>query len=292
MQLNVKLSAHCPTGSASLSRRRPIGKGGPVPSRRRWLLAVGVVLLLLAAGAVALAVGLDSTGGHSRAADPAPTTTPDPTTAATTTSAAATPTGPPPFDRARYSIDDANSVWVVVDKLRPMNPIDYAPADLVDVGNGHQMRAEAAAPLQQMFADAAAQGLRLNVDSAYRSFEYQTNTFASGVARLGEAQALRGIAKPGYSEHQTGLAADIGGGGCEIDPCFATTAQGRWVAENAYRYGFVIRYPDGAERVTGYRYEPWHVRYVGVDLATEMRTEGVTTLEQFFGLPAAPSYAG
>jgi D-alanyl-D-alanine carboxypeptidase len=268
-----------------------------VPSRRRWFVAVGaVVLLLLAGGAVALVVGLGPSGAHSRAADPAPTTTPVPTTTSTTASTATpappTPTGPPPFDRTRYSIDDANSVWVVVDKLRPMNPIDYAPADLVDVGNGHQMRAEAAAALHQMFADAAAQGLRLNVDSAYRSYTYQQNTFASGVARLGEAQALRGIAKPGFSEHQTGLAADIGGGGCEIDPCFATTAQGQWVAENAYRYGFVIRYPDGAEGVTGYRYEPWHVRYLGVDLATEMRTEGVPTLEQFFGLPAAPSYAG
>ena len=267
-----------------------------MPSRRRWLLAVGVVVLLLAGGAVALVGGLGPTGAHSRAADPAPTTATAATSAAATTTATSTaapsPTGPPPFDRTQLSIDAADSIWVVVDKLRPMNPIDYAPADLVDVGNGHQMRAEAAAALQQMFGDAAAQGLRLNVDSAYRSYTYQQNTFASGVARLGEAQALRGIAKPGYSEHQSGLAADIGGGGCEIDPCFATTAQGRWVAENAYRYGFVIRYPDGAEGVTGYRYEPWHVRYVGVDLATEMRTEGVTTLEQFFGLPAAPNYAG
>ncbi|NYJ05646.1 M15 family metallopeptidase [Petropleomorpha daqingensis] len=274
-----------------------------MPSRRRWLVAVGaVVLLLLAGGAVALVVGLGPTGTHSQAADPPPPTTADPTTAdpttadpttaAPTTTALPSPTGPPPFDRTQNSIDEANSIWVVVDKLRPLNPIDYAPADLVDVGNGHQMRAEAAAALHQMFADAAAQGLRLDVDSAYRSYVYQQNTFASGVARLGEAQALRGIAKPGYSEHQTGLAADIGGGGCEIDPCFATTPQGQWVAQNAYRYGFVIRYPDGAEGVTGYRYEPWHVRYVGVALATEMRTEGVPTLEQFFALPAAPSYAG
>jgi D-alanyl-D-alanine carboxypeptidase len=292
MRLNAELLVRGRDPASLLFRRRSIGKGGPVPSRRRWFLAVGVVLVLLTGGAVALAVGLGPTGAHSRAADPAPTTMPAPTPAATTTSAAPTPTGPPPFDRARYSIDDATSIWVVVDKLRPMNPIDYAPADLVDVGNGHQMRAEAAAALQQMFADSAAQGLRLTVDSAYRSYPYQQNTFASGVARLGEAQALRGIAKPGYSEHQTGLTADIGGGGCEIDPCFATTAQGRWVAENGYRYGFVIRYPDGAEGVTGYRYEPWHVRYVGVDLATEMRTDGVTTLEQFFDLPAAPSYAG
>jgi len=262
-----------------------------VPSRRRWLVLVGVVGLLVLAGAVVV-VGFGPAGTDSRADPPVLPTSSSASVPTTTTTAAPSPTGPPPFDRTRYSIDGPDSIWVVVDKLRPMNPIDYAPADLVDVGGGHQMRAEAAAALHQMFADAAAQDLRLDVDSAYRSYTYQQNTFASGVARLGEAQALRGIAQPGYSEHQTGLTADIGGGGCAIDPCFASTAHGRWVAENAYRYGFVIRYPDGLEEVTGYRYEPWHVRYVGVDLATEMRTEGVPTLEQFFGLPAAPSYAG
>jgi D-alanyl-D-alanine carboxypeptidase len=275
---------------------RRIGEGGRVPSpsaRRRWPLVVGVVvLLLLSAGIVAVVVGLGPEGPPSLAADPAPATASPAAPPATRTLAPPSPIGPPPFDRTRYSIDDANSIWAVVDKLRPANPLDYAPADLVDVGGGHQLRAEAAAALDRMFADAAATGLRLDVDSAYRSYVYQQNTFASGVARLGEAQALRGIARPGFSEHQTGLAADIGGGGCEIEACFARTPEGRWVAANGYRYGFVIRYPDGAEGMTGYRYEPWHVRYVGVDLATEMRTEGVPTLEQFFGLPAAPSYAG
>jgi zinc D-Ala-D-Ala carboxypeptidase len=86
------------------------------------------------------------------------------------------------------------------------------------------------------------------------------------------------------------LAADIGGGGCDIETCFATTAEGRWVAANGHRYGYVIRYPEGAQGVTGFKFEPWHVRYVGVALATELHETGVATLEEFFGLPAAPAY--
>jgi D-alanyl-D-alanine carboxypeptidase len=266
-------------------------------------VTVAALLVLVAGGAWLLpGVGSAWTPDAGPSSSPAATSSPvasssvaatsSPVASPPTTTAAPSPTGPPPFDRTQHPIDDPASTWVVVDKLRPSNPLDYAPADLVDVGGGHQMRAESATALDRMFDDAAAAGLRLDVDSGYRSYAYQQNTFASGVARLGEQQALRGIARPGFSEHQTGLAADIGGGGCQIEQCFAGTAEGRWVAENAHRYGFVIRYPDGLEGITGYRYEPWHVRYVGVQLATEMRTEGVPTLEQFFGLPAAPDYAG
>jgi D-alanyl-D-alanine carboxypeptidase len=272
---------------------RTIREGGrvrPRSARRRRPLAAGLVLLLLLAGAtVAVEAGLGPAAPGERAGAAPPATTPP---VPATSSPAGPATSSPAFDRSRFSIDQAGSPWVVVDKLRPLDPLDHAPADLVDVGGGHQMRAEAAAALGRMFGDAAAVGLRLTVDSAYRSYAYQQRTFASAVARLGEAQALRASARPGYSEHQTGLTADIGGGGCQIEQCFAGTPEGRWVAENAYRYGFVIRYPDGAEAVTGYQYEPWHVRYVGAELATEMRSEGMATLEQFFGLPPAPGYAG
>ena len=201
----------------------------------------------------------------------APSPTPDPTPTPTPT-----PTEPA-FDTGQLSIDDPASSWVVVDKARPLAPLDFAPADLVAIG-GRQLRAEAAQAMQDMFAAAAAEGLRLSVQSAYRSYDYQVNTFRNQVAR------------PGYSEHQTGLAADIGGGGCDIESCFASTAEGRWVAANGYRFGYVIRYPEGLQEVTGYKYEPWHVRYVGVALATEMQRTGVPTLEQFFGLPPAPGY--
>jgi D-alanyl-D-alanine carboxypeptidase len=104
----------------------------------------------------------------------------------------------------------------------------------------------------------------------------------------GEALAAR----PGYSEHQTGLAADVSasGQGCVIQVCFAKTKAGKWLAANAWQYGFILRYPDGQTKTTGYQFEPWHFRYVGVQLATEMKSQNITVLEKFWNLPAAPAY--
>ena len=278
-----------------------IGRTRRSAGRRRGsaLRRVGVALLLLAVVAAAVAlVGGARSSGSSPTTDAAMTS---PSQVAPTTSPAATMTwssapattspAEPTFDRAQLSIDDPASIWAVVDKARPLAPLDYAPADLVPIG-GHELRAEAARAMTDMFAAAAAEGLTLNVQSAYRSYDYQVNTFRNQVARFGEARAEIQVARPGFSEHQTGLAADIGGGGCDIESCFATTAEGRLVAANGYRFGYVVRYPDGGQDVTGYKYEPWHVRYVGVELATEMHDTGVATLEEFFGLPAAPGYPG
>jgi D-alanyl-D-alanine carboxypeptidase len=255
--------------------------------RATSLLVAVLVLVAAAAGGVVLVRDRGTS-------DPAPVAAPSPVTAATptvpsTSAPAPSAPAPPPFDRAQLSIDDPTSTWVVVDKARPLTPLDYAPADLVPIG-GHELRAEAARAMQDMFAAAAAEGLTLSVQSAYRSYDYQVNTFRNQIARFGQTQAEIQVARPGFSEHQTGLAADLGGGGCDIETCFATTAEGRWVAANGPRFGFVVRYPDGAQGVTGYKYEPWHVRYVGVALATELQRTGVPTLEEFFGLPAAPGY--
>ena len=82
----------------------------------------------------------------------------------------------------------------------------------------------------------------------------------------------------------------MGGGGCGVEDCFGNTAEGKWVAANAYKYGFIIRYTSGKQQITGYRAEPWHIRYIGTDLSTEMQQKGALTLEEFFGLPAAPNY--
>ena len=223
-------------------------------------------------------------------ADPTPVATTSPAPAPSSPVAVPSTPAPPTFDRAQLSLDDPTSTWVVVDKARPLAPLDYAPTDLVPVGGGRQLRAEAAAAMDSMFAAAAAQGLTLTVQSAYRSYDYQVDTFANQVARFGEERAEIQVAKPGYSEHQTGLAADIGGGGCDIETCFATTAEGQWVVAHGAEFGYVVRYPDGKQDVTGFKYEPWHVRYVGIALATELQRTGVPTLEEFFGLPAAPGY--
>ena len=217
-------------------------------------------------------------------------------------SPAPTPTATPPgFDKTALSIDDPTSLWVVVDKLRPLKPSSYAPPDLalppvphVARAASSRMRSEAAAALQSMFATAATEGAgAMQIQNAYRSFVVQTNTHNSLVGSLGEARADAQSARPGYSEHQTGLAVDIAASPsrCDIQACFGQTPQGIWLAANAYRFGFLLRYPSDGQAVTGFVYEPWHYRYVGLALASRMHVTGATTLEEFFGLPAAPTYA-
>lgn len=188
------------------------------------------------------------------------------------------------FDKNKHSIDDPASIWVVVNKSRPLQPLSFAPDDLVDVGNGQVIRQAAAAALQEMINAAAAEGLELQPLSGYRSYQTQQTVYAREVATYGQAVADTQSAKPGHSEHQTGLVMDVGGGGCGIEDCFGDTAEGKWVAANAHKYGFIIRYPEGKASITGYRYEPWHIRYVGKDLAAEMKHVRIATLEEFFNL--------
>jgi D-alanyl-D-alanine carboxypeptidase len=207
----------------------------------------------------------------------------------------------PTFNKNLYSHTLASSIWVVVNKLNPLNPKDYVPADLVVPsvplrvpGNQTmQLRRVAAVAMEQMFAAAKGQGINLMLASGYRSYSYQTTLYNGYVATQGQAVADAQSARPGYSEHQTGLAADVEplSRNCEVEQCFATTPEGIWLAKNSYKFGFIIRYPQNGQNITGYEYEPWHIRYIGIPAATEMHNEGVTTLEQFFGYPPAPHYA-
>ena len=194
------------------------------------------------------------------------------------------------FDKNKYSHDDVTSIWVVVNKARPLNPKDYAPNDLVSVGGGQQMRKEAAGALTALIAAAKKEGLTISPLSGYRSYTTQVSVYGAEVKNYGQAQADSESARPGTSEHQTGLAVDVGGGGCGIDDCFGNTAEGKWLAANAYKYGFIIRYTADKQAITGYKAEPWHIRYIGTDLSKEMDRQEVTTLEEFFDLPAAPNY--
>ena len=181
-----------------------------------------------------------------------------------------------------------------MNKLRPLNPQDYAPSDLVDVpvreANPAVLRKEAADAVVAMFAQFTAEtGLEMQNQSAYRSYSTQVRVYNGWVNSLGQAGADKTSARPGHSEHQTGLALDISSvpAVCALDQCFADTPAGQWLAANAYKWGFILRYPNGMDAITGYEFEPWHYRYVGVDLATEMHDTGVATLEEFFGLPAS-----
>ncbi|MWB98089.1 M15 family metallopeptidase [Agromyces seonyuensis] len=233
-------------------------------------------------------------------ADP-PQATPDSvgsTEAPTRPEPATPPQAPAPvetFDKSANSIDDPNSIWIVVNKLRPLNPIDYAPEIVsANVSGYADMRPEAAAAVEQLFAAAETEaGLSLRGDSAYRRYSSQERIYNENLASLGQEETERLTARPGYSEHQTGLTMDIGAasGDCSLDTCFADTPEGQWLATNAYRFGFLLRYPADKVEVTGFQFEPWHYRFVGVELATHLHDTGVTTLEEFFGLPAAPGYA-
>lgn len=193
-------------------------------------------------------------------------------------------------------IDEPNSVVVVVNKLRPLQPQNYVPKLVrVDVPfiSTPLLRAEAAGPLVEMFAAFTAEtGERLRLQNSYRSFATQTNTYNYHVSTKGQAQADRGSARPGHSEHQTGLALDVNGVGygCSIQQCFGDMVHGKWLEQNAWRFGWVIRYPKGYEHVTGYDWEPWHLRYVGVDVSTAMHEGGIATLEEYFELAPAPTY--
>lgn len=209
---------------------------------------------------------------------------------------------PTAFNKKTYSITDPTSLWVVVNKQRRLQPADYVPGDLVIptiklrsniTSNERQVRASTAAALQALSDTAKADGITLTLESGYRSYSFQVSLYNRYVNQQGQAVADTQSARAGYSEHQTGLAADVGGvtkPACNVEACFADTPEGKWVAANAYKQGFVIRYPEGKTPITGYTYEPWHLRYVGVDLATEMHEKQIATLEEFFELPAAPDY--
>lgn len=206
-----------------------------------------------------------------------------------------TQTTPPSFNKKLYSTDTPGSIWWVVNKKRPLNPVNYAPPDLVTpnvplrlsaANSEMHVSGQMAPALEQLFAAAKKDGVNLMLASGYRSYQLQVAVYNQNVAQLGQAGADEVSAHPGTSEHQTGLAADLEPTSrkCEIDVCFADTPEGKWLVANSYKYGFIIRYQKDKESVTGYNYEPWHVRYIGTDLSMEMHKEGITTLEEFFGL--------
>jgi D-alanyl-D-alanine carboxypeptidase len=205
---------------------------------------------------------------------------------------------PPGFDLSMFSIDEADSLWVVVNKLRPLNPIDFAPTDLVtpDVPAAFDplVREVVARALEDMYAEALTDGVPFRLQSSYRSYRLQQRVKASSVQRLGQTVSDQRSARPGHSEHQTGLAVDLTtqSGRCTLDACFADTPEGIWLAENAWRFGFILRYLDGKSDIHGYIFEPWHFRYVGPELAEEIHLQGNPTLEELFGLDPAPDYAG
>lgn len=208
------------------------------------------------------------------------------------------PPAPPEPSRASQASSDPESIHVLVNRQNPLEPMEFAPWDLTElqarttVGGPLYLRAEPAQALEQMFSDAADEAVVLAVTSAYRSFSGQARVYSARHQQLGTEATDEFAARPGYSEHQTGLAVDVIGienPVCIRGDCFDQTPEFAWVAANAHEYGFLIRYPQGAEAITGFGYEPWHLRYVGPETAAEVVAEDLT-LEEYWDVPAAPDY--
>lgn len=138
-----------------------------------------------------------------------------------------------------------------------------------------------------MFADAKALGLNIYISSGFRSYSYQSGLYNRYVNKDGKEKADTYSARPGHSEHQTGLAFDVN----QIDSSFDNTAEAKWLANNCFRYGFILRYPKGKTNETGYQYESWHFRYVGRELAEKLYNDGDwITMESYFGLTSQYDY--
>ena len=205
------------------------------------------------------------------------------------------------FDSTRLATDLAASDLVLVNKQRPLNPLNYQPANLrkiessasLDNSRGLELSNQAASALEKLAAAMKKEGAgKLFVNSAFRSFDYQQELFQSKTKQYGLAGALIRSAKAGHSEHQTGLAVDVSvpAQGCAIMQCFGDTVGGKWLAANAWRFGFIIRYEEDTTSTTGYTYEPWHLRFVGTQVAKLYTESGIQTLEDFWGYPAAEFY--
>lgn len=155
-------------------------------------------------------------------------------------------------------------------------PSDYNPGE----------DREAVDHLNQMIKAAKEEeGLIIQSVSGFRSYSYQKGLYERYVKRDGEKKASTYSAKPGHSEHQTGLAFDIGGTDKSkwVNDSFDGTKEAKWLAKNAHRFGFILRYPKGKTDITGYKYEPWHFRYVGLDHAKEIYERGITLEEYLLG---------
>jgi D-alanyl-D-alanine carboxypeptidase len=158
----------------------------------------------------------------------------------------------------------------------------YEPTDLVTIpaemglyDTRYQLRAEAYQQLRAMWEEARDAGVDFYVTSAYRSYATQKRLFNNYAAKHGEKAANKFSARPGQSEHQLGTTVDLAVPGHVLASSFGGTTPGRWLAENAYRYGFIMSYPEGSTGITGYIYEPWHFRYIGVEHAAACRESGL-----------------
>lgn len=194
------------------------------------------------------------------------------------------------WDTPRYSniceIDEPEALDLWVDKYRNL-PAKYYPNDLKQVKKKYcsrslKLRSEACDAFETMCEAAIEDGIRLIAVSAFRDYEYQDKVYYRYYTKkmtINEYTTTRDrvSARAGHSEHQSGFAVDVG---CDedslLEESFENTKAGIWIAKNCVKYGFILRYPKGKEHITGYKYEPWHFRYLGHDLAKRVHDSGLT----------------
>lgn len=176
-------------------------------------------------------------------------------------------------------VENPDDLLVLVNKFHNL-PSDYEPSDLVMLPEeyakeGIMLREVAANAFDKMRTEALVEGYEINVVSAYRSYETQEKLYTTYAQRSGEEEADSYSARPGYSEHQTGLALDLQAGAYKYNE-FSKTPESKYVAEHAHEYGFILRYQKGKRYITGYIPEAWHIRYVGEEVATIIYEKGLT----------------
>ena len=193
-------------------------------------------------------------------------------------------------DDSKQPVENPDDILVLVNKKRYLDS-DYKPGDLVvphvkfSFDGEHEkkyMRREAAGALEELFGQAYEEGIYLFALSGYRSYNTQKWLFENRANKVGEEEANKLIARPGESEHQTGLAMDITSQSVQFDlkKKFGETREGEWVRDNAHKFGFIIRYKKDKEGITGYNYEPWHIRYVGREAAEDIYDRDIV-LEEY-----------
>ena len=213
---------------------------------------------------------------------PKPTPTPIPTPTSTSTPTLVTKTSN--VETNTLSSGTCDNLLVLVDKTHGL-PKNYAPPDRVHLADyaipvtqsASAGRLIMVSDLQRLFADSTSAGVDLKVVSAYRSYDLQASVYASYVQQYGAEQANKFSAQPGHSQHQLGTVIDFSTQelGYDLSQSFASTKAGQWLLANAYKYGFYLAYPQGQDGVTGYEFEPWHFRYLGVQNALKLKGSGL-----------------
>lgn len=201
------------------------------------------------------------------------------------------------LDKEFYSYikdaDTSKGVLLLMNKYLKLSE-NYEPDDLEEISSKYfiygnsavrRMRKEAKEAFEMLSEASIANGTPVYGQSAYRPYSMQEKLYKNAVSSMGQKQADIDTARPGHSEHQTGLTIDVSASsvGCLLTERFGSTKEGRWLAKNAHKYGYIIRYPKGKTKLTGYSYEPWHIRYVGVSYASYLKKNKLT-LEELYGV--------